>query len=266
MVTALACTALAASIACWPGTAAVRLAALHRRLPRSRRRWPRRAAPAVLGGLGGLLLLGPGGAIAGAAVVVGLLRRRVRGRTAAAAAATSEQLAGALRRMTDELRSGSHPAAVLGGVGADGPLAREVLSGGAAAARLGDRVSSALRRATAGRTEVSADVERIAVAWSLAEQHGIPLADLLARAHDDIRWRLRFGATVRAQLAGPRATAWVLTALPALGLGLGQLIGADPIGVLRGGALGQGLLVLGIGLAMAGMAWSEHILRAAAPR
>ena len=192
------------------------------------------------------------------------------------ASATSDQLADAVRRMTDELRAGSHPVAVLTGVEADGPLARELLSGAATAARLGDGVPTALRRAGAGSAvgatgragdgQVRADIERIAVAWSLAERHGIPLAGLLARAHEDIRWRVRFGATVRAQLAGPRATAGILSALPALGLGLGQLIGADPIGVLRGGVLGQLLLVAGIALAAAGMAWSEHILRSAVPQ
>ena len=56
---------------------------------------------------------------------------------------------------------------------------------------------------------------------------------------------LRFAGTVRAQLAGPRATAAVLTTLPVLGIGLGELIGAGPLGVLRGGPLGQGLLVAG---------------------
>jgi tight adherence protein B len=57
----------------------------------------------------------------------------------------------------------------------------------------------------------------------------------------------------------------VLTALPGLGLGLGQLLGADPLGVLRGGLLGQALLVVGSGLAAAGLAWSERIVRAAVP-
>jgi tight adherence protein B len=135
----------------------------------------------------------------------------------------------------------------------------------AAAARLGDGVASALRRGAAGRPEIGADVERIAVAWSLAERHGVPLAELLARAHDDIRWRVRFGATVRAQLAGPRATASVLTALPLLGIALGQLVGADPIAVLRSGVLGQVMLVVGVALAAAGVTWSEQILRSAVP-
>jgi tight adherence protein B len=88
----------------------------------------------------------------------------------------------------------------------------------------------------------------------------------LTGVHDDIRWRVRFGAGVRAELAGPRATAGVLTALPALGVGLGQLMGADPIGVLRGGVLGQALLVVGIGLIALGRVWTEQILRRAVPR
>jgi hypothetical protein len=88
----------------------------------------------------------------------------------------------------------------------------------------------------------------------------------VGRAHEDIRWRVRFAATVRAQLAGPRATAAVLTTLPVLGIALGQLIGADPIGVLRGGPLGQVLLVIGVLLLAAGSAWSERILGSAVPR
>jgi tight adherence protein B len=47
---------------------------------------------------------------------------------------------------------------------------------------------------------------------------------------------------------------------------LGQLIGADPVGVLRGGPVGQVLLVVGVGLAAAGATWCDHILRSAVPR
>jgi tight adherence protein B len=263
----MACAALAAAVGCAPGpAAAARFAALWPARG-SRPRWrPVTAGPAVLGALAGLLLTGPGGGLAGALVALVVQRRRVRHRAALAATATSGQLADAVSRITEELRAGSHPAAALGGVRADGPLARAVLAPAAAAARLGDGVAAALRRHADDRPETAADVERIAVAWSLAERHGIPLAELLGRAHEEIRWRVRFGGTVRAQLAGPRATASVLTALPLLGLGLGQLVGADPIGVLRGGVAGQLLLVVGVGLAAAGAAWSEHILRGAVPR
>lgn len=266
-MTALACAALAAAVGCLPapvGTA--RFAALWP-VPGPGRRWrPGITAPAVLGGLLGLLAAGPGGALGGAVVAVTVGRRTARRRRGATAQATAGELADAVARITEELRAGSHPAAALAGVRADGPRARALLSAAASAARLGDGVPAALRRGAGGHPAVAADVERVAVAWALAERHGIPLTELLARAGEDIRWRLRFGATVRAQLAGPRATATVLTGLPVLGLLLGQLVGADPVGVLRGGVLGQGLLVAGVGLAAAGAAWCEHILRVAVPR
>ncbi|OLT14005.1 hypothetical protein BJF78_20565 [Pseudonocardia sp. CNS-139] len=259
--------AVAAALLCAPGPAATaRFAALWP-APSMRRRWqPVTMGPAALGGLAGLLAAGPGGALAGALVALAVGRRRARHREAAEATTAAHQLAGAISRITEELRSGSSPAAALGGVSSDGPHARAVLGPAAAAARLGDDVAVALRRGAVAHPGTSAEVERIAAAWSLAERHGIPLADLLGQAHEDIRWRVRFAAGVRAQLAGPRATATVLTALPLVGIGLGQLTGADPIGVLRGGVLGQLLLVAGVALVAGGHAWSDRILRSAVPR
>ena len=67
-------------------------------------------------------------------------------------------------------------------------------------------------------------------------------------------------------LAGPRATATVLTALPVLGILLGELVGAGPLQVLRSGVLGQALVVAGVGLAAAGAAWARAVLRSAVPR
>jgi tight adherence protein B len=268
MVTAAACAALAAALVCLPGPAgASRLATLwppaH---PASRAGRSVVAGPAVLGGLLGFAAAGLGGALAGGLAAMVLRKRRSRHRAERQAAAAAEQLAAAVARISDELRAGSHPAGALAGIDADGPLARAVLAPAAVAARLGDGIAPALRRGGAAHPGATVDVERIATVWALAERHGIPLADLLARAQDDIRWRVRFGATVRAQLAGPRATATVLTALPLFGIALGQLIGADPIGVLRGGLPGQVLLVLGLAFVAAGNAWSERILSAAVPR
>lgn len=264
----LASALLAATVLSLPvSTAATRLRALRPRSAGGARR-PRRIVPALLGGLLGLPLLGPGGALAGAVMGAALRRAADRRRADRHAATTCAELADAVRRMTDELTAGGQPAAVLGGVEGDGPLARELLTGAATAARLGDGIPAALRRA--GRadtgTGVAADLDRLATAWALAERHGVPLADLLGRVHADLRWRIRFAATVRAQLSGPAATAAVLTALPAVGIGLGQLIGADPFGVLRGGLLGQLLLVVGLALIGAGRVWSGHILRSAVPR
>jgi tight adherence protein B len=257
---------LAGALACLPDrVAADRLATLWPRRGRTRR--PRRlGGPMVIGALAGLLTAGPGGALAGALVAITVDRART-GRAALAAQTTAAgELADALRRITEELRAGSHPATALAGVTADGPVAARLLAPAATAARLGDDVPTALIREQDSGLEAAAELGRVAAAWSLAERHGVPLADVLVGVHDDIRWRVRFGAGVRAQLAGPRATAGVLTALPGLGVALGQLLGADPIGVLRGGPLGQTLLVVGLGLIAAGRAWTEQILRRAVPR
>ncbi|MFC4943254.1 type II secretion system F family protein [Pseudonocardia sp. GCM10023141] len=267
MVMSLSCLAAAAAVLLAPGTAArARIHGLWP-TPARRRSWrPAALGPVALGAIGGLLLAGPGGAVAGA-VVAGTARGRHRHRRGAHHAAdTCEQLADAVRRMAEELRAGTHPTAALAGITSDGPQARAVLGPAAVAAGLGDDVPAALRRAAGEHPAVAGDVERIAGAWELSTRHGVPLAGLLAGAQEHIRWQVRFTRTVGAQLAGPRATATVLTALPVLGLGLGQLVGADPIGVLRSGLLGQVLVVVGVALAAAGSAWTERIIAAATPR
>jgi tight adherence protein B len=253
-------------LACLPHrVAAHRLATLWPSRAPSRRRW-RLGGPVAIGALTGLLTAGPGGALAGALLAITVTHARA-GRAALVAETTgAAEFADALRRITEELRAGSHPATALAGVQADGPIAARLLAPAATAARLGDDVPAALRRAQRAASGAAAELGRVAAAWSLAERHGVPLADVLVGVHDDIRWRIRFGAGVRALLAGPRATAGVLTALPGLGVALGQLLGADPIAVLRGGPLGQALLVVGLGLIAAGRAWTEQILRRAVPR
>lgn len=267
VTTSIACAVLAAAVLCLPGPpGAARLGGL--RPPVSGRRWWRggAVAPALLGAAIGVLLAGPGGGVAGLLVAVTVRRQRAGRRAAADAAEVATELAAAVSRMADELVAGAHPAAALAGSTADGPRAREILAPAAAASRLGDDVSSALRTGAGRVPEVRADVERVADAWALADRHGVPLAELLDGARTDLRWRVGFAGRVRAELAGPRATATVLTALPLLGLALGQLVGADPFAVLRDGLLGQALLVVGVGLSAVGIAWSEQILRSAVPR
>lgn len=185
----MACAALASALLCAPGpAAAARLTGLWPSAPAARTGWPAAAWPVALGGIGGLLAAGPGGAFAGVIVVFTVRRRQVRRRAGKAADATARQLADAVGRVSDELRTGSHPATALGGVTADGPYARELLAPAAAAARLGDGVPAALRGAAVGRSDVGADLQRLAAAWALAERYGVPLAELLAGVQSDIRW------------------------------------------------------------------------------
>lgn len=130
---------------------------------------------------------------------------------------------------------------------------------------------AAMLRTMVGRAELGGDVfagpvdgldgpwRRVALVWRAADDLGLPLVDLLSSVRADVAARQRFGERTRAALAGPRATAGVLAALPVLGIALGQMMGADPLGVLFGGGLGGVLLVVGTILAAGGLVWSERI-------
>lgn len=224
--------------------------------------------PAVVavGTLAGFVALGPAGAVVGGLLTARWWRRGRRVRSARTAAAVAAELADALGRVVEELRAGAHPASALAGTHADGPLARAVLAPAAAAAALGDGVPAALTAGAERHPAVADDLRRIAAIWALADRHGVPAAELIAAALADLRWRRRHADRVRALLAGPRATGAVLTALPALGIGLGELVGAGPLAVLRSGVLGQALVVVGVGLAAVGAAWTERVTDGAVAR
>ena len=82
---------------------------------------------------------------------------------------------------------------------------------------------------------------------------------VMRTAQRDIVERERFSARVDAGMAGARATAVVLAGLPLLGIGLGQLIGADPVRFLLSGGFGGWLLLVGVTLACCGLRWSDRI-------
>ena len=129
----------------------------------------------------------------------------------------------------------------------------------AARAHLGADMVAGLT-AVAAQSSVPAYWTRLAVFWELAARHGLPMSVLMRAAHRDIVDRRRFAARIRAALAGARATAAILAMLPLLGVLLGQMIGAHPIGYLCGGGTGGVLLVLGVGLIGAGLIWSDRII------
>lgn len=182
-------------------------------------------------------------------------RRHVRRRRAAEAA----ELESALDVLVGELRVGAHPVAAFDTAAgeSDGAVASS-LRAVAARARLGADVAAGLQ--SVARTSRSpGHWLRIAVCWQLADTHGLAIATLMSTAQRDITERQRFASRVDAGMAGARATAAVLAVLPVLGLGLGQLIGADPITFLFSGAVGGWLLVVGIGLSCTGLLWSDRI-------
>lgn len=109
----------------------------------------------------------------------------------------------------------------------------------------------------------AAALVRIAAAVRLSAHTGCSLAGVLTAVEDDLRSRLRAEEELRSAVAGPRASAAVLAGLPVLGLLMGSGVGADPWRVLTTTAPGTVLLVVGVGLELAGTAWSAHLVRRA---
>ncbi|MGO1831666.1 MAG: type II secretion system F family protein [Brevibacterium yomogidense] len=128
---------------------------------------------------------------------------------------------------------------------------------------LGDDPRTAIARHVGGLPPTLAEVlVGMGAVWEVAESAGAPAADVLTRyAHsrreiaDAERERL-------VALAGPQATVTVLTWLPAAGLGLALLIGAD-LGSLLGSPLGLASIGGGVILLACGRVWMTRMLEKA---
>jgi tight adherence protein B len=186
------------------------------------------------------------------------LRRR-RSLASRAHAREAAELQSALDVLIGELRVGAHPVAAfeVAAREVEGPVA-ESLRGVAARARLGADVTAGLR-SSAASSRLSAHWERLALFWGLAQTHGLAIATLMRAAYRDVVEREHFSARVDAGMAGARTTAAVLAGLPVLGIGLGQLIGADPLHFLLSDGAGGWLLAAGVTLACCGLLWSDRI-------
>lgn len=216
--------------------------------------------PVLVGTAVLVALLLPAPAVVAAALLAGTLgaRRRRAGRRRLRLA-DGRQLATALETLVGELRVGAHPVTAFGVAASEchGPVA-DALRAVAARARLGADVAAGLE-AVAEMSHVPAQWNRLAVCWRLAADHGLAMSVLMRTAQRDIVERQRFTARVEAGLAGARATAAILAALPLIGILLGQFIGARPVGFLLGGGAGGWLLVVGVALVCTGLVWSDRI-------
>lgn len=97
----------------------------------------------------------------------------------------------------------------------------------------------------------------------MSESAGAPLATSLERAAEYAEERIDALLGRQSALAAPRATGRILSWLPLLGLGLGVLMGSDPVGVLTGSILGALTGLLGLGLAFAGRRWTAALVHRA---
>ncbi|MFD7107725.1 type II secretion system F family protein [Streptomyces celluloflavus] len=212
---------------------------------------------AGIGVVGGSVLPVLASVAAGCVVRRWLTRRAVereRDRRSAAVIGLCAAVAG-------ELRAGRQPAQALLAAGATdlGAAGSAVL----AAARYGGDVPGALR--TAARRPGAEGLTGVAACWQVAAEGGAGLAAGLERIAAGLAARRDQREELRAQLAGPRATALMLALLPVCGLLMGSALGADPLRVLLHTPAGWGCLVIGGLLEWGGVAWTARIVADAAP-
>lgn len=239
LLTALACLAL---LAPRPASARLRaLAAAHRPAPL----WALVAAA--------LAFVAPA---FGVLVVAALLAapRISRARLAAhSAAATRAALPELCRATAAELRTGRPPPDALAAAAEDlpPPLAAHVRRLAADPTGAWDALPGAER------------LRAVAALWTVAADAGSGLADGLDRLAATLAAEERRRADVAAQLAGPKATAAVLAALPLCGVALAMTLGADPAAFLLRTPPGLACLVAGASLDACGVLWVRRLTRAA---
>lgn len=232
---------------------------------------PRRRGPAgrlsdrraaLVAGLAGLglaagvgVVVGPVLGIAAALVLVTVVALAVAARRARAQRTRRAGLVTALRGLVADLQAGARPADAL--LGAAAISHAEAFGPAAQVAAAGGDVPAALTAAG------FAGLSGLAHAWRLSDQTGAPLAEVLARLADDVGAEERQRRAVAVALAGPRSSALMLAGLPALGLGLGVAMGANPFALLIGTPAGQMLCCIGIGFDVVGVVWTSELIRRA---
>ncbi|WP_165168272.1 type II secretion system F family protein [Rothia uropygialis] len=130
----------------------------------------------------------------------------------------------------------------------------------ARAAGAGMNPMRALESVKLGSSASRPIIDTLVAAWTVSQQTGASLAEVLERIAEAVEDDLDALAARESALAGPRATARILSALPLVGLGLGTLMGTDPLGILIGHIWGQAALAAGITLGFIGMAWSRRLV------
>ena len=261
--------ALACALACLPRrVVADRLTTLWPLRARARRPWRRLGGPVAVGAVGGLARArGRAERWPGAARDSHRgPRRRARARPADAAPRPPSSPTPCAASPTscgrEAIRRPRSP-----GLAADGPVAARLLGPAATAARLGDDVPAALRRgAHAGSVPPPS--------WDGWPQPGRSPNGTAFRSPTCSPESTTTSAGgsgsaqgVRAQLAGPRATAGVLTALPGARRGAGPAASAPIRSACCAAVCSARFCWSSVsGWSPPGRAWTEQILRLAVPR
>ncbi|MFE0511392.1 type II secretion system F family protein [Streptomyces sp. NPDC058964] len=230
---------------------------LRRLRDRVRGEWWSLAAGLVLGLLGTSVIP----VVAGAAGVPVLRRVRLTREARQERERRGDAVIALCGALSGEVRAGRQPGEALFRAARDSGGLAEAQAAVVAAARFGGDVPGAL--AAAARQPGAEGLLGLAACWRVAVDQGAGLAAGLDRLDGALRAERDQRVDLRAQLAGSRATAVMLAALPALGLFLGTAMGADPLRVLLHTGAGLGCLVVGGLFEAAGMWWAAQIVRGA---
>lgn len=189
-----------------------------------------------------------------------LARRRAQAEALRAAIELRSGVAELASAMVGELRAGQPPSeAFTATVQSLTGAIRTHLAEAVAIARVGGDIPETLVRAA--QAPGADALVRIAACWRVAAERGAGFAPALDRVAAGLRAEESGHRELEAELSGARTTARLLAALPAVGILLGQGVGADPLDVLLHTPLGIACLVLGLVLIALGLNWTDRIAR-----
>jgi tight adherence protein B len=167
------------------------------------------------------------------------------------------EVAHACSTLASQIRVGRVPAEALDGAAADCP----VLGDASRAQALGGDVTTVWRSSSTAPGH--GGLLDLARAWQVSKETGAPLAQSLEQVSDALNADQSLRTVVAGELAAPRATGKIMAALPLVGMGMGYLLGGNPIHFLLSSPYGWGCLVLGVALAAAGVLWIDRLARQA---
>ena len=122
-----------------------------------------------------------------------------------------------------------------------------------------------LRRAAGERLRRTEMVSSLSTALAVCERTGAPTAMMLQHLAEALRDLHDAAQARRTAFAGPRSTARILLVLPAAGLGLGMLLGGDPLRLLLTSGAGNLLGLAGLVLTGLGWWWMRRLIHRADP-
>lgn len=213
--------------------------------------------------MAGALLDGARGVVLGLALAVvgGTVARLIaQGRRRRSALQGQVEVARACAALAAQLRVGQVPSKALVIAAADHPVLQEARD----IQDLGGDVTRVWR--SQARRPGYVGLLDLARAWQVSSQSGAPMSAVLEQVADGLAADQSLRAVVAGELSAPRATGKVMAVLPCCGVGLGYLLGGQPIGWLLTGPLGWGCLLGGVVLACLGVLWIEALAQRAAGR